>query len=129
MSNWQNLNMLEKLTGILEQEFSYKTPEKYGGQPYATAYQLAFDFAERYPDDFKTLGYGIGGDGSGDGYNLPQYIAKNLSSGISAGRITHLEYAFLHTRRMKVMEFEYTEERIGASAPGTKLDVSMYCLK
>lgn len=123
--------MVDKLTSIFEDKYTYTHPEENGGQPFVTPYQLAFDFNDRYPDDVKKLGYEnkIGGKGSGQRYSLPQYIAKNLSTNIKAGRITHIEFAFIHTNRMKVMQFKYNDEDVEASAPNTKYDISMYRLK
>ena len=124
MSKWKDLDMVDKLTSILEDKYTYTHPEENGGQPFVTPYQLAFDFNDRYPDAVKTLGYEnkIGGEGSGHTDTLSRYIAKNLITNIKAGHITHIEFAFINTNRN--MQFKYNDENVKASP-----DISMYRLK
>lgn len=128
MSKWEDLDMVNKITDIL-QNYRYDDPEKNGGHAFATAYQIAFDFADRYPEDVKAIGKPIGGAGTGQQDSLSQYIALELSKGITSKRITHMERAFLHSRRIKHMSFRYGDDTVEASTPGTQYDISMYRLK
>jgi hypothetical protein len=128
MSQWEDLYMVKKITEILE-SYRYDEPEKTGGHPYVTAYQIAFDFAEKHPDDVRTIGFPIGGKGTGERNSLAQYIAGELSRGISAKRISHIERAFLHTHHISNLSFRYGDDVVEASTPESQYHFSMYRLK
>lgn len=128
MSQWQELDMTEKITKILS-KFIYENPEKYGGNPWVTAYQIAYEFAEQYHVECKKIGLPVGGKGTGERNSLAQYIAQQLSRNINSKRVEHIEYSFLHTNHINTLSFKYGDDIIVASAPGTKYDVSIYRLK
>lgn len=127
-SKWEDLNMLEKITEIL-QSYRYDDPEKNGGHPYVTAYQIAFEFAQKHPADVQTIGFPVGGKGTGERNSLAQYIAGELSRGISTKRITKIERAFLHTHRISNLSFQYENNTVEASTPESQYHISMYRLK
>lgn len=128
MSAWQNENMVEKITKILE-DYRYDEPQANGGQPYMTAYQLALVFTQRHADVVKRLDLPVGGKGTGQYTSLAQYLARQLAGAIKAGRVEHIEYAFVHTAYMRELRFQDDDHEVVASAPGTRYDVSIYRLK
>lgn len=103
MSKWEKFNFEGKIITILS-NIPYD-PSHHFGRPYATPYQIAIEFAERYPDDFKSSGMVIGGSGADVPVSLTSYIANQLSTRTKSGQMPHVEGAFLSNHHIRDIEF------------------------
>ena len=103
MSKWEDYNFEEKVITIIS-NVPYDQSHHFG-RPYLTPYQIAIEFAERYPDDFKSLGLVIGGAGADVQVSLTSYIANQLSTRIKNGPMPHIEGAFLSNQHIRDIEF------------------------
>lgn len=128
MSYWQKHNIEEKITQIMT-GVPVHDPSHHFGQPFLTAYQIAIEFANRYPDDAAGLGFQVGGEGIGERNSLAQYLARQLSSGINAGRITHIEGGFLSNHTLNAITFDNNGEIITSSLTNTQYPLSMFRLR
>lgn len=127
MTQWEKLQLEDKITQILSGVRYHK--KHHFKRPYLTAYQLAIAFAERYPAEFKKLGYPIGGKGVGQHTSLAQYLAAQLSRGIKAGRIKRIEGAFISKEAgNEIAAFTGAGRRVSSSLTRT-YDLSMFRLK
>jgi hypothetical protein len=123
MSYWQENNIEEKITQIIASVHVHD-PSHHFGLPFLTAYQIAIEFADRYPDDAAGLGFPVGGSGIGQRNSLAQYLAKELSRGINTGRITHIEGGFLSNHKLNAITFDNNGEIITSS-----LTISIFRLR
>ena len=128
MSQWQEYNLEEKITQILSDVPDY-APDHHLGRPFLTAYQIAIEFAHRYPEDFARLGFPVGGIGIGQRSSLAQYLAKRLSDGIKAERITHIAGSFLSNQHLNDIYFDNDGESIRSSLTSTQFTLSMFRLR
>ena len=104
MSLWTELNIAEKITQILS-EVPDASPEHHMGRPFLTAYQIAIEFAMRYPDETMQIGYLIDEIGVGQRNSLSQYLAQQLSINIKANRLPHIEGGFLSTQHINEVSY------------------------
>jgi len=126
MSQWAEHNIHAKLTTILGTVASH---DHHFGRPLLTAYQLAIEFAARYPIETDDLGYPIGGAGTGQQNSLSQYLARELSQRIKAGTITNIEGLFLSNLHLNDVRFDTDEGVISSSLTGTPFTLSLYRLR
>jgi hypothetical protein len=124
-SQWEQFDIESKITAILR-SYDYDEPHHFG-QPFVTAYQIAIEFAERYPDAFDGLGLLLGGAGSGERYTLTTYLAKELSQRIKDRRLTHIEGAWLSAKRLRSLEFSSTHGPVVGSS-SSPIDYSLFRL-
>jgi len=127
MSYWQKHNIEDKITQILS-DSPVNDPNHHFGRPFLTAYQIAIEFANCYPDDAAGLGFQVGGVGIGERNSLAQYLAGQLSREINAGRATHIEGGFLSNHNLNAITFDSNEEIITSSLTGTQYPLSMFRL-
>ena len=127
MSKWVCYNIEAKVRTILSKVEYYK-PEHHFGRPFLTAYQLAIKFAIRYPEEFATLRYQVGGIGIGEHYSLAQYLAHELSTRIKSDEITDIEGGFLSNLHLDNIIFDNIGQKIESSLTKTKVDLSMFRL-
>jgi len=122
--------MESKITEIL-QDAPNGLERHHLGQPFLTAYQIAIEFAVRYPKEFKQLKLPIGGAGTGKHNSLAQYIALQLSRNIKAKRITHIEGGFLSNLHLHDINFDKdcTDKLIHSSLTNTNFTLSMFRLR
>jgi hypothetical protein len=125
MSNWNELQMTDKITTIL-QNLRYESPDHFG-QPFVSPYQIVIAFAERYPDDVAKIDMPLGGAGTGEHSSLAQYIARELSKRIKSKEITHIEGAWLHKKFVRQLEFNNSGQSMVASG-GIEAALSMFRL-
>ncbi len=128
MSNWRRHNFEEKVNQILA-DVRYHDPAHHFGRPFLTAYQLAIEFASRFPEDVERLGYQIGGEGIGERVSLAQYLARQLSAEINAERITNIEGGFLSNRYLSEITFDNKGTPLRSSLTNTQFDLSMFRLR
>ncbi len=93
MSDWDRYQMTERIRAILRPLQNGYPYESYDGNPYLSAYQIALEFQRQFPREFQEMARLLGGEGSGQGYSLPMYIARFLPNRADAPDI---EVAFLH---------------------------------
>ena len=113
MSKWSDLDLEAKLTVILE---GYRYAPPYSGCAFVTGYQLAIEFARRYPDETRQIGFPIGGAGTGQQNSLAQYLAHQLSTHIQSGAIMDMEMGYLSTRHLNDLSYAGDEGAIHASS-------------
>jgi hypothetical protein len=104
MSLWTELNIADKITQILS-DVPNASPEHHMGRPFLTAYQIAIEFATRYPDETMQIGDQIGEIGVGQRNSLTQYLAQQLSMNIKSKRLPHIEAGFLSTQHLNEVSF------------------------
>ncbi len=128
MSHWQEYNFEQKIVGILV-DIQYYKPEHHFGRPFISAYQLAIEFAIRYPSDVARLGYQVGGEGIGERVSLAQYLAGQLSDRIKNHEITSIEGSFLSNLHLSEIIFDNNGQSIKSSLTKTQFDLSMFRLR
>jgi hypothetical protein len=128
MSNWQDYNFEQKIEMILS-DIEYYKPEHHFGRPFITAYQLAIEFAHRFPADVTRLGYQIGGEGIGERVSLAQYLAHQLSDRIKTGDLANIEGGFLSNNHLSEVLFDNNGQQIKSSLTKTPFDLSMFRLR
>jgi len=128
MSYWQELSIEEKIRQIL-QEVPDAAPEHHLGYAYLTAYQIAIEFVKRFPDDAAQLGFPIGGTGIGQRNSLAQYLARQLSRNINAGKLNDVEGGFLSNLHLHDISFDVDGGAIHSSLTNTDYTLSMFRLK
>ena len=130
MNKWHHLDIENKVTEILKDAPNVLKSHHFG-QPFLTAYQIAVEFAQRYPNEFKQLKLPIGGAGVGKQNSLAQYLAQQLSRNIKAERITHIEGGFLSNLHLHDISFDVKgrQKPIRSSLTKTWFTLSMFRLK
>jgi hypothetical protein len=92
-------------------------PDHHFGRPFLTPYQIAIEFQKRHPKEFDLIGKPIDGKGTGQQDSLVQYIALELSRGISNGRLANVvEGRFLHRVHLHNLEYENDGQKIESSS-------------
>jgi hypothetical protein len=124
VSYWQEYDLEEKITRILTKVERYNSI-----RPFLTAYQVAIEFAHLYPEDFARLNYPVGGKGIGQRNSLAQYLAKQLSTKIGNGHITHIEISFLCNDYLNEITFNNNQEIVTSSLTDTRFPLSMFRLR
>lgn len=125
-SNWDKFGIESKITEILSDD---PYAEHHLGRAYLTAYQIAIEFAQRHPDVFAALGYPIGGQGTGEHTSLSQYLARELSRNIKAGKLEHIEGGFLSNNHLQDITFDYNNTTIRSSLTGSGFTLSMFRIR
>ena len=130
MNKWQELDIENKVTEILR-DAPNALKGHHLGQPFLTAYQIAIEFAKRYPKEFKQLKLPVGGAGTGKHNSLAQYIALQLSKNIKAKRTKHIEGGFLSNLHLHDINFKKddTGKLIHSSLTNTNFTLSMFRLR
>jgi hypothetical protein len=113
MSKWHDLDLQAKVITILE-GYRYQSP--YTGCAFVNGYQLAIEFARRYPEETRQIGMPVGGAGTGQRNSLAQYIALQLSTRIQSGAITDIEMGYLSTRHLNDLSYDGDDGTIHASS-------------
>jgi hypothetical protein len=99
------------------------------GRPYLTAYQLAIEFARRFPADFQQLDLPVGRVGIGQRTSLAQYLARELSRHIRNGSVIQIEGGFLSNQHLSDMSFLNGEEVFHSSLTDSGFPLSMFRLR
>ena len=126
MSRWQAFGFEQRIREILASVPAHAEGHHFG-RPYLTGYQIAIEFARRYPDDVEQIGLPLGGVGVCAHNSLAQYIAQQLSRLIGAGVLNDLEGAFLSDAHLTALSFRRGAERISSSLIGN-WDAAMFRL-
>ena len=127
MSNWQRYDLENRITQILS-TVSDSADNHHFGRVFLTAYQIAIEFANRYPDDFSELDLPVGGAGTGQHNSLAQYFAQQLSRRINSGEIQHIEGGFLSNLHLNDISFISDGSLLHSSLTGSGFTLSMYRL-
>jgi hypothetical protein len=127
MSNWQKYDLDNKITQILA-EVPDSTENHHLGSAYLTAYQIAIEFAQRFPEDFSALDLPVGGAGTGQHNSLAQYFAQQLSRLIKSKEIQHIEGGFLSNLHLNDISFTSDETLIHSSLTSSGFTLSTYRL-
>ena len=127
VNHWQDLQIADKVRAILGDIHHHE--EHHFGDPFVTAYQLAIEFALRYPVETQKIGMPVGGAGTGQRNSLSQYLAGELSKKIKSKAITDIEGAFLYYGHIKDLRFASKDGAVEASTFSVGFDLSMFRLK
>ena len=125
MSKWEELHIQACIEEILSTLPTVK-PRHHFGLPFITAYQLAIEFANRFPYEFGQLALPVGGRDVGQYYSLAQYLARVLSGRIKNGRITNIEGRFISNVYVTEM---YFGDGVESSKMGNFTALSMFRLR
>ena len=125
MSLWQEHQIADKITQILR-EVPEADPNHHLGYPFLTAYQIAIEFAARYPGIVAITSYQIGGVGIGEHNSLAQYLAQQLSRNIHSGKLPHIDGGFLSNLHLHDISFDNRGEILHSSLTGTPFTLSMF---
>ena len=128
MSQWEDFEFEERIRHIL-QEVTYYREDHHFGRPFLTAYQIAIEYARRYPGDFNQIGLPIGGRRIGERNSLAQYIAGQLSQRMQSGTLPDFEGGFISNNHLSEISFENENQRIISSLTDTEYDLSMFRLR
>jgi hypothetical protein len=108
---WEECNFENNIREILKNAKA-KKGEHHFGYYFLSANQIAIDFAEKYPNDFKKANMSIGGSGAGN-KSLSNYIARQLSGLIKPKikknkepKIKDIEGAFLSKNHLYQVIFK-----------------------
>ena len=126
MSIWQRFSFESHIREILN-DVPLHPKGHHFGRPFLTAYQIAIEFAERYPNDCKSIGKPIGGKGTGQKNSLAQYLARELSQRIKSGKLIDIEGRFIHEAHLNKLEYCSKKGKIESSV-GPDADLSMFRL-
>lgn len=98
------------------------------GTPWMTAYQLAIKVDAAQPQIAQTLGYTVGGAGTGASNSLAQYLALELSRRIKADPDHYpVEGAFVTNEHVTAVQYrDATGKAITSSLTGTGFDLSLF---
>jgi hypothetical protein len=88
--------------------------------PYVSAYQLAIAFAEEYPDAAASLGYSVGGEGTGEYNSIAKYLAHELSVRIKQETLNDIEGAWLSRQYLPGIDFIDDEDQSRAASMNPK---------
>ena len=127
MSEWEELGIRSKVEGILELA-SRESQEHHFGSPFFTAYQIAIDYVEQYPEDLERMEYEVGGKDTGVHYSLSQYLAQQLSTKIKSGEISTIEGRFISNRYVSNFIFDNKAVHVESSVTGRHASISMFRL-
>jgi hypothetical protein len=122
MSQWDDLQMDSKITQIFD--VHSHDPNHPFRRPFMTSYQIALEFEQRFPNEFRIIGKPVGGLGIRQRNSLAQYIAQRLSARIGK-EITNIEGRFLHRKYLHTLQYE--DGNVQASS-GQSYDLSMFRL-
>ncbi len=128
MSHWQQLDIEQKVIDILG-DVPDTEPGHHLGRPFLTAYQIAIEFANRYPDDAAQIGLAIGGAGAGQSNSLAQYLARQLSQGVHRGQLPQVEGGMLSNVHINDIGFNTSSGPIHSSATGSGFALSVFRLR
>jgi hypothetical protein len=126
MAQWDEYNFKDRIREILRDVHYYKENHKFG-RPFLTAYQIAIEFAQRYPEDFRQIGLQVGGEGIGQRNSLAQYIAGQLSRRIDD--LADFEGSFISNNYLNELSFENNDVYVKSSLTDTEYDLSMFRLR
>lgn len=124
MSQWEDLNIQASIEEILSTLPTFE-PDHHFGLPFITAYQLAIEFARRYPRELEQLHLPIGGKDTGQYYSLAQYLARELSGRIKNGQVRNIEGRFISNLHVINMTFS---DGVESSKEGNLATLSMFRL-
>ena len=122
-TKWDKYAIEEKVLEILAAE---PDAGHHMGRGFMTAYQIAIEFARRYPEVVEGLGYKIGGRGTGEHYSLSTYLARMLSGKIDSNQLEQVEGGFLSNQHLTDIVFSGD---IHSSLTGTQFTLSMFRLR
>ena len=127
-SFWQQHDVEAKIRRILR-DVPDGIPGHHFGRPFLSAYQLAIEFALRYPQDAAALGLPVGGEGTGQRNSLSQYLAGQLSRLISLGQLPDIEGGFLSNWHLADITFNNQGLPLHSSLTTSGFPLSMFRLR
>jgi hypothetical protein len=128
MNIWQENQLADKIIQILK-DVPDTNSQHHMGYPFLSAYQIAIEFAARYPEIVAETGYQVGGVGIGERTSLAQYLARQLSSHIRDGNLPEVEGGFLSNWHLQDILLDNQGETIQSSLTGTQFTLSMFRYK
>ena len=100
-AQWDEHNVTDRIREILR---SVPTDTQYGtGRPFLMSYQIAIEFARRFPEIVRALGHPVRGEGQGP-FALTTYLARWLPDRIRRGA-DDIEMGFLAPDHLVTIKF------------------------
>lgn len=94
-----------------------------------TSLQLAFEFQKTYPGIVRLLGFEAGGTEVRDQNSLAHYLANELFTRISTGRITEVEGASLSSAFLNQLSYQHQGTPFDSSVKLGSYDLALFRLK
>ncbi|WP_020618908.1 hypothetical protein [Paenibacillus daejeonensis] len=126
MSVWEVHGIESKIRDILSNVEYLSKSDHHFGTPFLTAYQIAIELNDRFPEIASELRYQVGGQGTNEKNSLAQYLALQLSRYIKSGKILDIEGAFLSNNNLDDISFSNNATRLVSSLTRSQYDLSMY---
>lgn len=126
MNKWEQHGMEEKVLAILRDVPKYSSGQRLG-RPFLTTYQIAIEFAQRYPDTVQALGYPIGGANVGIQYSLSNYLGAEIARYVENGLLP-VDGVFLSNLHLNDISFRHRQEVIHSSLTNTQYPLTMFRL-
>ena len=114
ISLWDKFKLEEKIIKILS-EVKKKNDTPHFGNVFLSSYQIAIEFAKKYPKDFKEIGLQIGGEGIGEQNSIAQRFALQLSKKIKEQKDYPIEGRFLSCNKLNELTYKNKGEVITPS--------------
>jgi hypothetical protein len=127
MSAWSRHNIDRLVWDILYG--SVQAERKYGtGRPFMTTYQIAIEFARRYPNVVTSMGHAVGGRRRGP-FALTVYLARWLPTRITWGPLQGImEVRFLAPNDLITLEFDNNGTSLTATTNEARWNSTMFRL-
>ena len=125
MSDWNDHSIEHKVREILA---DVPMDEQHDGRAFLTVYQIAIAFVQRFPDTARSLGYEIGGRGTGNRNTLAQYLARELVQRIKRETITSIECSSLSNLHLHDIVFEHNGATSYSPLTGSPFTLRMFRL-
>lgn len=126
MSFWEENDVENSVITILR---DVEDEGHHFGRAFLTAYQLAIQFANDYPDIVARLGKQVGGAGTGERTSIAQYLALELSRQIRDNPDYPVEGAFISNRYVRELSYNRDNEIVTSSLTDTQYGLSMFRLR
>jgi hypothetical protein len=127
-SFWQEHQVEDKVRSILR-DVQDGIAGHHFGKPFLSAYQLAIEFASRFPQATAALGMPVGGEGTGQRNSLAQYLSLELSRRIKRGELPDVEGAFFSNWHLSSIDFNNRGEKVHSSLTTSGFPLSMFRIR
>lgn len=125
MSKWDDFQMSDRIQGILDDQV-YPKSDHHLERPFLSAYQIAIEYARRYPDDFNSFEMQIGGKGIQEHKSFSQYIGRELSARIRKHTLTDIEGGFFSNLHLRDIKFTSQSDSIHSSSTNSQFPLSIF---
>lgn len=120
---WEVFGVTDYVRQVLE---SIPPDTTYGtGRPFLTTYQLAIEFANRFPVVAASITASIGGEGHGP-YALTTYLGRWLPHRIMNRQAAGIELRFLAHTHISEVRLDTGQEDISTTSDQSRVNFTMF---